>query len=59
VDDGLAIDNFTIQATATPEPATWAMMVMGVFAMGLMQWKRKQNGAAATSAVASNDSTIL
>ena len=31
---------------AVPEPSTWAMMVIGLFGVGFMAYRRKQNGHA-------------
>ena len=33
-------------AGAVPEPATWAMMIIGFFGVGFMAYRRKQNGLA-------------
>jgi len=33
-------------AVGTPEPSTWAMMILGFFGVGFMAYRRKQNGAA-------------
>jgi hypothetical protein len=33
-------------APAVPEPATWAMMILGFAGVGFMTYRRKQNGAA-------------
>jgi hypothetical protein len=48
-DHALAVDDFSVAAnvTATPEPETWAMMAMGVLALGVLQFRRKRsaNGA--------------
>jgi PEP-CTERM motif len=32
------------QVAAVPEPATWAMMVLGFMGVGFMAYRRKQNG---------------
>jgi hypothetical protein len=41
------IGNFTATiASAVPEPATWAMMILGFAAIGFMAYRRKQNRAA-------------
>lgn len=31
-----------VGATATPEPETWAMMGLGLLALGIFQWRRKR-----------------
>lgn len=36
---------FTMNA-AVPEPATWAMMILGFAGLGFMAYRRRQNGAA-------------
>ncbi|MEO6782576.1 MAG: PEPxxWA-CTERM sorting domain-containing protein [Bradyrhizobium sp.] len=36
----------TFVASAVPEPSTWAMMILGFFGVGLMAYRRKQNGPA-------------
>jgi hypothetical protein len=33
-------------SAAVPEPATWAMMILGFVGVGFMAYRRKQNGAA-------------
>jgi len=38
-----AIDNITI--AAVPEPATWAMMILGFIGVGFMAYRRRQNGS--------------
>lgn len=35
---------------AVPEPATWAMMILGVAGLGFMAFRRKQNGSAFSAA---------
>ncbi len=34
------------EVTAVPEPSTWAMMILGFFGVGIMAYRRKQNGTA-------------
>lgn len=34
----------TATISAVPEPATWAMMILGFFGLGFMAYRRKQNG---------------
>jgi hypothetical protein len=44
------LNNFTVNdmvysaAAATPEPSTWAMMILGFAGIGFMAYRRKQNG---------------
>jgi hypothetical protein len=38
--NALEIDNIS---AAVPEPATWAMMILGFFGVGFMAFRRKQN----------------
>jgi choice-of-anchor C domain-containing protein len=46
---GAAIDNVSVTG-AVPEPATWAMMMSGLFGMGLaLRGRRKASAAAATA----------
>lgn len=45
----LTVGSFTI-AEAVPEPSTWAMMILGFLGIGLMAYRRKQNGAAFSAA---------
>jgi hypothetical protein len=37
---------FTNVAAAAPEPATWAMMILGFFGVGLLAYRRKNRGHA-------------
>jgi hypothetical protein len=39
-------DGFTAIAASVPEPATWAMMILGFFGVGFMAYRRKPNGPA-------------
>jgi hypothetical protein len=39
-DHGLAIDNFRFSVTAVPEPGTWAMLLAGLGAVGLIARRR-------------------
>ncbi|MGC2811830.1 MAG: PEPxxWA-CTERM sorting domain-containing protein [Bradyrhizobium sp.] len=41
-----AIDASAAIASAVPEPTTWAMMILGFLGVGLMAYRRKQNGPA-------------
>jgi hypothetical protein len=41
-----APSQLTFMTTAVPEPATWAMMIVGFFGIGFMAYRRKQNGSA-------------
>jgi hypothetical protein len=41
----LSVDSVT-QTSAVPEPATWAMMMLGFVGIGAMTYRRKQNGSA-------------
>jgi hypothetical protein len=36
--------SITVQISAVPEPATWAMMLLGFAGVGFMAYRRKQNG---------------
>jgi hypothetical protein len=36
--------------SAVPEPSTWAMMILGFASLGVMAYRRKQNGSALTLA---------
>jgi hypothetical protein len=47
---GNLTDDITVQVgsgftPAVPEACTWAMMILGFCAVGLMAYRRKQNGA--------------
>jgi hypothetical protein len=48
----MLLNNFQVNgetfstAAATPEPSTWAMMILGFFGIGFMAYRRKQNGQA-------------
>jgi hypothetical protein len=47
--DHIGLFNQTITfevAAAVPEPATWAMMILGFCGLGFMAYRRKQNGPA-------------
>jgi hypothetical protein len=44
------VDFGTEAVSPTPEPATWAMMVLGIGGLGLAMRKRRMNGAVATTA---------
>ncbi len=46
---GLYGNPITFTLTAVPEPATWAMMMLGLFGLGTMLRSRKQRGAAAVA----------
>jgi hypothetical protein len=48
----LNVDGFSVSETvsAVPEPATWAMMILGFLGVGFMAYRRKQSGAAFTVA---------
>jgi hypothetical protein len=39
---GILLD--AVSVSAVPEPATWAMMILGFFGIGFMAYRRKQNG---------------
>ncbi len=39
-DHGLAIDNLSVSVTAVPEPGTWALMLAGLAAFGLLARRR-------------------
>jgi hypothetical protein len=41
-----APSQLTFMTTAVPEPATWAMMILGFLGVGFMAYRRKQNGSA-------------
>lgn len=41
------IDSITVPASAVPEPATWAMLLLGVAAMGAVLRRRGQGLVAA------------
>jgi hypothetical protein len=43
-------DPGTLQVAAVPEPATWAMMILGFFGIGFMAYRRKQGGSALSAA---------
>jgi hypothetical protein len=43
---GGVIGDVAINAAATPEPSTWAMMILGFAGIGFMAYRRKQNGQA-------------
>jgi hypothetical protein len=53
VNNGVVIDNYNGQyvpgnwslTAAVPEPATWAMMIVGFFGVGFMAYRRKNNYA--------------
>jgi hypothetical protein len=38
-------DNLTANVTAVPEPATWAMMLLGFAGLGFMAYRRKSSSA--------------
>lgn len=40
---GIALDSVSV--TAIPEPATWAMMVLGFMGVGFMAYRRKNNNS--------------
>jgi len=40
------VANGTLNASAVPEPSTWAMMILGFCGLGFLAYRRKQNGAA-------------
>jgi hypothetical protein len=42
----IGLTNLTVVASAVPEPATWAMMILGFLGVGFMAYRRKQNGSA-------------
>ena len=44
----LNVDGVSVSETvnAVPEPATWAMMILGFLGLGFMAYRRKQNGSA-------------
>ncbi|MBI0475219.1 PEP-CTERM sorting domain-containing protein [Sphingomonas sp. MA1305] len=46
-DDGLGVDDFRLTAStaAVPEPATWAMMILGMAAVGLAMRSKKRPAA--------------
>jgi hypothetical protein len=39
------VNNVSGQITATPEPATWAMMILGFIGVGFTAYRRKSQGA--------------
>lgn len=41
-DPGFNIAAPTVRVVATPEPETWAMMAMGLVALGVLGWKRRR-----------------
>jgi hypothetical protein len=41
-----APSQLTFMTTAVPEPATWAMMILGFLGVGFIAYRRKQNGSA-------------
>ena len=41
--DGVVFDNFSFSAAAVPEPATWAMMILGMGAVGFAMRRRNKN----------------
>jgi hypothetical protein len=44
---GADADSIVVEiAAAVPEPSTWAMMILGFCGLGLMAYRRKQNGSA-------------
>jgi hypothetical protein len=47
-DGNFSFDSTSINATitGTPEPSTWAMMILGFAGIGFMAYRRKQNGQA-------------
>jgi hypothetical protein len=44
--NGPLVDTLTISAAAAPEPATWAMMLLGFAGIGFVAFRRKQKGRA-------------
>ena len=49
-DDGFKLSSITVtEAPALPEPATWAMLIMGFGAIGLTLRRRERTGTAATA----------
>ncbi len=44
-DTTLRADNFSLEISAVPEPATWAMMTLGFAGVGFMAYRRKSKQA--------------
>ena len=44
--DASPVTIFVDIPAAVPEPSTWAMMILGFFGVGLMAYRRRQNGSA-------------
>ena len=40
-DTTLRADNFSLEISAVPEPATWALMILGFAGVGFMAYRRK------------------
>lgn len=40
---GAAVELTGVITAAVPEPSTWAMMILGLFGVGFMAYRRKQN----------------
>ncbi len=49
-DNDAGIDAVAINAVAVPEPATWAVMMLGLFGAGAMLRRRRQDSARAVAA---------
>ena len=39
------LDNVSVNVSAVPEPATWAMMILGFLGVGFMAYRRKSGPA--------------
>jgi hypothetical protein len=44
--EGLTLTGLTPFVAPVPEPSTWAMMILGFCGLGVMAYRRKQDGAA-------------